>query len=133
MATGEFDEATLSPLPSQLQDYPQTIGKKGLECARTVKRVSKETGANFVITPNPNVRSIAENVDLPVKAPYVDPVEPGRGMECVLLETVKEAETVGPVINHAEHRDKITGIEFKVERCRKPGLDSIVCVDKIRI
>lgn len=114
--------------------YPQTIGMRGLEYARTVERVADETGASFVIAPQiPDIRLIAENVALPVTAPYVDPVEPGRGMGYVLLETIKEAGAVGVVINHAEHRDKITDIDFKIDRCRKLGLDSIVCVDNVRM
>lgn len=114
--------------------YPQTIGEKGLEYAKTVDEVKKETGTEFMVTPQiPDIRLISENTDLPTTAPYADAVKPGRGMGHILLETLKEAGAEGVVINHAEHRDKLSDIEFKIQRCKELELDSIICVDSIQM
>ncbi|MFC6872842.1 triose-phosphate isomerase [Halobellus marinus] len=112
--------------------YPGTTGEDGLEFARLIERVERETGANFVLTPQiPDIRLIAEETDLTVTAPYMDAVEPGRGMGRILPETIREAGAEGVVINHAENRETLADLARKIERCREVGLDSIVCVDSI--
>jgi len=112
--------------------YPETIGKKGLEYAKMVEKVKEEIGVEIVVIPQiPDIRLISENTNLSVIAPYADAVEPGRGMGYILLETIKEAGASGVIINHAEHPDKFSEISFKIKKCKKIGLDSLVCVDSI--
>ncbi|WEL20826.1 triose-phosphate isomerase [Halorhabdus sp. BNX81] len=114
--------------------YPGTWGEDGLALAGTIERVSEETGAPFVLTPQlPDLRSVARETDLPVFAPAVDPVEPGRGMGRLLPEALVEAGAVGAIINHAENRDTLADIETKIERCQTVGLDAIVCVDSVEM
>lgn len=112
--------------------YPGTWGEDGLALAETIERVSEETGANFVVTPQvPDVRLIARETDLPVFAPAVDPAEPGRGMGKLLPEALAEAGAVGAIINHAENRDTLADIETKIDRCQAVGLETVVCVDSV--
>jgi len=112
--------------------YPGTWGADGLALAEKVEQVSDETGANFVLTPQvPDIGLVARETDLPVTAPAVDPVEPGRGMGKLLPEALAEAGAVGAVINHAENRDTLADIERKIDRCQAVGLDAIVCVDSV--
>jgi triosephosphate isomerase len=114
--------------------YPGTGGADGLEFARMVERVERETGATFVLTPQlPDVRLIARETDLAVTAPAVHGVEAGRGMGRVLPETIREAGAAGAVINHAENRDTLADIDRKIERCREVGMDAIVCVDSVEM
>jgi len=114
--------------------YPGTWGTDGLALAETIERVSEETGANFVLTPQPpDLRLIARETELPVFAPAVDPVAPGRGMGKLLPEALEAAGAVGAVINHVENRDTLSDIETKVERCQAVGLDAIVCVDSVEM
>ncbi|WP_136687887.1 triose-phosphate isomerase [Halorhabdus amylolytica] len=112
--------------------YPGTVGTDGLALAETIERIGEETDASFVVTPQvPDLRLIASETDLPVFAPAVDPVSPGRGMGTLLPEALAEAGAAGAVINHAENRDTVADIETKIGRCRKVGLDAIVCVDSV--
>ncbi|CCQ32854.1 Triosephosphate isomerase protein [Halorhabdus tiamatea SARL4B] len=114
--------------------YPETWGEGGLALAETIERVGQETGANFVVTPQiPDVRLIARETDLPVFAPAVDPVEPGRGMGTLLPEALTAAGAVGAIINHAENRDTLADIETKIDRCEGVGLESVVCVDSVEM
>ncbi|MFB6128556.1 MAG: triose-phosphate isomerase [Halorhabdus sp.] len=114
--------------------YPGTWGTDGLALAETVERVGEETGATFVLTPQlPDLRLFAHETDLPVFAPAVDPVEPGRGMGKLLPEALAEAGAVGAIVNHAENRDTLADIERKIERCQAVGLDAIVCVDSVEM
>ena len=95
--------------------YPGTWGEDGLALAETIERVAEETGAPFVVTPQlPDLRLIARETALPVFAPAVDPVEPGRGMGALLPEALAEAGAVGAIVNHAENRDALADIEAKI-------------------
>lgn len=114
--------------------YPGTWGNSGLALARTIERIGAETGGQFVLTPQlPDLRLLARETTLPVTAPRVDPVAPGRGMSRILPEALQAAGADGAIINHAEARDTLDAVEGKVERCREVGLESIVCVDSVKM
>lgn len=114
--------------------YPGTGGQAGLDFAKSIDRIARETGVEFVLTPQtPDLRLIAAETDLTLTAPHVDPIEAGRGMGRILPETVRDAGALGAVINHAENRDTLTDVERKIDRCRDAGLDSIVCVDSVEM
>ena len=112
--------------------YPETWGTDGLALAETIERAGEATDATFVVTPQvPDVRLLAEATELPITAPAIDPVSPGRGMGKLLPETLAKAGAAGAVINHAENRETLSGIERSIERCQSVGLDAIVCVDSV--
>jgi triosephosphate isomerase len=99
-----------------------------------LEEVGKRTDTEFVLTPQlPDVRMIADKTDLDVLAPYIDAVEPGRGMGKILPETIADTGADGVVINHAENRDTLTDIVWKINRCRDLGMDSVVCVDSLEM
>jgi triosephosphate isomerase len=114
--------------------YPGTYGEAGLQFAKMIDRVRDETGAELTLTPQlPDIRLIARETDLTLTAPFVDAIEPGRGMGRILPEAVREAGAEGVVVNHAENRDTLTDVARKLDRCRAVGLDSIVCVDSVEM
>lgn len=114
--------------------YPGTAGEDGLEIANTIDRVQRESGVQFVVSPQtPDIRLIAENTELAIMAPYADAVEPGRGTGRVLVESVQKAGAEALSINHAEARDSFADIAFKIDRCKQAGLDSIVSVHSLEM
>lgn len=114
--------------------YPETWGNNALEFARTLESIESETGARFVLTPQViDLRMISEKTSLAVTAPYMDATEPGRGMGKILGEAVADAGADGVVINHAENRDSFADLVWKIERCRDLDIDSIVCIDSIKM
>jgi triosephosphate isomerase (TIM) len=114
--------------------YPGTFGEDALAFARLLETIESETDARFVLTPQiPDLRTIAAETDLSLTAPAMHPVEPGRGMGMILPETLADAGASGVVINHAENRDTLSDLVWKIERCRDLGMDSVVCVDSIEM
>ena len=114
--------------------YPGTHGADGRAFAELIERVGRETGAEFVLTPQvPDIRLAATATDLTLTAPAVDAVEPGRGMGRLLPEALREAGAAGAVINHAENRDTLADVAAKIRRCREVGMDSLVCVDGVEM
>ena len=136
--------------------YESGTGAKGLEMAKIVEKVSRESGIEMaVVVQAVDVRMIAEAVLVPVWCQHVDAMEYGAHTGWVLPEAVKEAGAVGVLLNHSEH--KVLGIQnpkfeirnpkqiqnskFKiqnegslfgnlnktVDRCREVGLKTLVC------
>lgn len=112
--------------------YPGTGGEEGLDLARSIERVQRETGVQFVLSPQlPDIRLVAEDTGLAIIAPVADAVEEGRGTGRVLIDTVRKAGADALSINHAESRDTYSDIAFKIRRCKEHGLDSMVSVHSI--
>ena len=108
-------------------------GRKALELAKTVEKVSKKSGVYFLFVPQlVDVRLITENVDIPVFAPNIDPIKPGRGLGRDLPEALKDAGVAGTILNHAERRRTLNEIEGCIRRAREVGLLTIVCCDSPR-
>lgn len=114
--------------------YPGTWGDDALSFARTIEAIEEETGARFVLTPQlPDLRRIVDETELSVTAPRIDATEPGRGMGRILPEAIADAEADGVVMNHAENRDSLSDLAWKIDRCRDLRMDSVVCVDSVRM
>lgn len=102
--------------------YAETIGKRGLEIAKTLDKFSKETGANIIIAVQPtDIRLIASEVSIPVWAQHMDPVDPGSKTGHITWEALKEAGAEGTLINHSENRVDHEFINNVVERMSDQG------------
>lgn len=105
-------------------------GKKALELAKVVEKVSKKSSVYFLFVPQlVDLRLISENIDIPVFAPNIDPIIPGRGLGRDLPEALKEAGAAGVILNHAERRKTLNEIESCIRRAGEVGLLTIVCCD----
>jgi|AntDeeMetagen681_2_1112603.scaffolds.fasta_scaffold08001_2 triosephosphate isomerase len=112
--------------------YEGTAGAAGLELAKTIEAVHRQTGATFVVAPQtPDVYRIAEETDLPVVAQSVDAVEAGRGNGRISLAAVAEAGAAGVLVNHPESPAEFSNVGDVVAGCADHGLESIVCVDSV--
>jgi len=114
--------------------YPETYGDYALSFAQLLEEIEAEIDARFVLTPQIlDLRTIAAETDVALTAPRMDATEPGRGMGKILPEALAAAGADGVVLNHAESRDTLADIAWKIERCRDLGMDSVVCVDSIEM
>jgi len=108
-------------------------GDKVLELARVAEAASLKYDIDvLLITPYTEIRRVAENCGrLIVIAPYMDTLQPGRGLADVLPEAIKAAGAKGVVINHCERPMSITAIKKTIDRARELELLSFVCADSI--
>jgi len=105
-------------------------GEKALKLARIADRIAREYDVCFIMIPQlVDLRMIAESVDIPVYAPNMDPIRPGRGHGHDLPEALKEAGAAGVMINHSERPKTLSEIDGCIRRAREIGLRIIVCCD----
>lgn len=114
--------------------YIESVGKRGLEIAKAAERISAETGVCIAVAPQfPDIRMIAEAVEIPVFAQHIDPVKPGSFTGHVLAEAVKDAGATGTLINHSERRLVLADIDEAVRRAKEAGLKTIVCSNNLEV
>ena len=83
-------------------------------------------------TPYADIRRVAENVkNVKVFAPHMDDIPVGRGLACVLGESLKAAGAVGVMLNHAERPLPVSTLARTMNRARQLELMTIVCADSM--
>ena len=115
-----------------VKTYAEATGKKALEIAEIMSKVAKETNANLAIAvQHPDIKIVADNVDIPVLAQHIDPIEPGSHTGWILAEAVKEAGAIGTLLNHSEHRLKLADIDTCIKLAKENELTTIVCSNNL--
>lgn len=112
------------------KSYSGGTGENAMELAKTADRVTEETGITMIVFVQfTDIADVVREVDIPVFAQHIDPVEPGAHTGHVLPEAVKSAGAVGSMINHCERRMTLNNIGKAIERAEEVGLVSLVCAD----
>ncbi|WP_457613620.1 triose-phosphate isomerase [Methanocaldococcus sp.] len=112
--------------------YAESIGKKGLEIAKIAEKISEESGIVIGVAPQfVDLRSIVENVEIPVYSQHVDNISPGSHTGHILPEAVKDCGCTGTLINHSERRMLLADIEAVINKCKNLELETIVCTNNI--
>ena len=103
----------------------------------TGKRLERLTQASGSLSGKAEIIFAVQPSDIPLAsrhvttfAQHVDAIEPGKHTGRILPESVKQAGAKGILINHYERRLPIRDIKANIERARRLGLRSIVCVSR---
>jgi triosephosphate isomerase len=106
-------------------------GEELIKIAVYAGRLAEEFDVDIIIDPQtvdiPEMAKRCQNIH--VFAQHMDGSPPGRGMGTVLPEALKAAGAAGAVLNHAEKRLSLTGLEMAICRGRELGLLTMVCAD----
>lgn len=115
-----------------LKAYPQALGEDSVEVSRDIAKVGDEKDVGVGVSPQyADLYRLTTEVDVPVFAQHVDPLEPGRGTGSLLPEAAKKAGADGSLVNHSERRLELDEIGSIVERLDKIGLTSVVCAEDV--
>ncbi len=110
--------------------YESATGRRALELAEIHQKVAKRENVSIgVCVQLADLHEIANEVEIPVFAQHVDPVNYGSNTGHVLPESVKRANAFGTLLNHSEHRISIETIKKSIERAKQAGLYTILCAD----
>lgn len=115
-----------------LKAYPQSLGKKSVQLSKDIAEAGEEKGVGVGVSPQyADLYRVTSQVDVPVYAQHVDPLEPGRGTGSLLPEGAKKAGSNGSLVNHSEKQLELEEIEKIVSRLDDLDLISIVCAEDV--
>lgn len=115
------------------KNYNETIGERGLLLSKTAEKIAKEIGVSIAVCPqNVDIRLTAQEVDIPVLAQHVDSNDFGSYTGNNLIEAIKESGAVGSLVNHSEHRLKLSDIEQIIEKSKRLDFYTCVCSNNIQ-
>lgn len=116
-----------------VKTYQEGTGKKSLELAKLMEKISEETGASLAIAVQAtDISLIAKETGIPVFAQHIDAIEYGSNTGWILPESIKEAGASGTLINHSEHQMKASEIDKCISRSHKIGLATIACANNVK-
>ena len=108
--------------------YLEATGKRAVDLSRKIEQVAQNSGVRIGVAPQfCDIAQIATQVQIPVFAQHIDPIDPGANTGHVLAESVKAAGGSGTLINHSERNIKLVDIQKSVEHARAAGLSTVVC------
>ena len=109
------------------------FGDQIMDLAHAADEAAEKYDVRVIFTtPYANIERVAASVRyLYVFAPHMDDIPVGRGLACVLPESVKAAGAVGVMLNHCERPLTTSVLSRTLKRAREVGLMSIVCADSM--
>ena len=112
--------------------YPEALGPKALELAKTCAKVEEDTGRSLAVAPSAfDVALVAKSVRIPVFAQHLDPTETGKATGWLPPEAALAAGAVGTIVNHSERKVAWEEMRDLIARCRTIGLEVVVCADDV--
>jgi triosephosphate isomerase len=108
--------------------YLEATGKRAVDLSRRIEKVAQGSGVKVGVAPQfCDIAQVATQVQIPVFAQHIDPIDPGANTGQVLAESIKAAGGSGTLINHSERTLKLVDIGKAVEHAREAGLSTVVC------
>lgn len=112
--------------------YPEALGPRALDLAKTCAVVAEETGRSIAIAPSAlDLAQVAGSVRLPVFAQHLDPVETGKATGWIPPEAALAAGAVGTLVNHSERKVAWEEMRDLIAKGRKLGLEVVACADDV--
>ena len=113
--------------------YPEVLGKRGWDLAKTCAKVAEDTGASVVIAPPlSDLAHIARLVHFPVFGQHAVTADAGAHTGWLPPEAVLEAGAAGTLLNHSERKIPHKNVAALVPRCERLGLEVIACADDLK-
>lgn len=111
------------------KNYKQ--GKDVLELAKKIEKAAKGKDV-IVCVPATDIHVIFSQTRLNVFAQHVNNKDAGSTTGFVTAENVADVGASGTLLNHSEHRIPFNVLREIMERCKRNGLKTLVCVESIR-
>lgn len=112
--------------------YLESTGEKALVLARALEQVAEETGVNMVAAPQgADLWRLSQEVEIPVLAQHIDPVDAGGHTGSMLTECAKDAGASGTLINHSEQRMELADIDTVIRKTTAVNMTSVVCTNNV--
>jgi len=118
-------------LAINFKTYDSAFGQKALLIGKSAEKVKKELNdiEIILIPPFTEIRTIIENIELPVYAQHADPYDYGAYTGWIPIRALKDLGVHGVLLNHSEHRLRLDEIVQTVMKAKTLGLRTLVCAD----
>jgi triosephosphate isomerase len=91
-----------------------------------------ETGVDIAVAvQGADLFRISQEVQIPVLAQHIDPVDAGGHTGSTLLECIKDAGASGTLINHSEKRIELADIDNIIKKTTMIDMTSVVCTNNV--
>lgn len=107
--------------------YRQGTGRNALKLAKVCDKVARQERARVIICVQAADICVSGKIGIPVFAQHIDAVEGGRKTGYVLAGDVRAEGAKGTLLNHSEHRMKLSDLKRAVRICRENRLRIIIC------
>lgn len=105
-------------------------GKDVLDLAKKIEKATK--GKEVVVcVPATDIHVVFSQTKLNVFAQHINNKDAENTTGFVTAESVKAVGASGTLLNHSEHKIPFSVLKKIMERCRKNGLKTLVCVESI--
>lgn len=110
--------------------YNTAVGENAVNLAQICERVAEEFSVSIGVAVQPvDIKKVSETVNIPVFSQHIDAIDYGSHTGWIHVDTIKYAGAAGSLINHSEHRLKLSDIDYNIAELRKRGLMSVVCTN----
>ena len=112
--------------------YREATGKNAVKLAKAIEEAAKRNERKVIVAVQAaDIFPISKAVKIPVFAQHVDGNSYGSFTGSVTAESIKANSAKGTILNHAEKRIVIKEIAAAIKNCKKLGLKTLVCTDKL--
>ena len=112
--------------------YPEALGSKAIDLARSCAKVGEEAGRSLAVAPCAlDLFMVAKSVRIPVFAQHLDPQETGKATGWIPPEAALAAGAVGTIVNHSERKVAWEEMRDLIGKCRELGLEVVTCADDV--
>jgi triosephosphate isomerase len=113
--------------------YETAFGEKGLAIALASDHVAREYEGSLdiiVAVPATEIARVSDAVEhVHVFGQHADAIKPGAHTGYIPLEALREAGAEGTIVNHSEHRLRLSDIDYIVRRATELGMLILACAD----
>lgn len=113
------------------KNYEEIAGDNAARLAAVAAAVARKYKIKIAISPPHQLLCAVKKYPGPILAQHVDNVKTGSTTGFVVPELLKKSKISGSLINHSEHRIPSKDISELVERLRRLGMISVVCVKNV--
>ena len=106
--------------------------KIGADALELIKKIEIYYNKAIVAVPPVDLASAVKSTTLQIYSQHVDFYESGRGTGFIIPEALLKAGVAGSLVNHSEHRLKLSDIKKTLKRCNEVGLKLIICSSSIK-
>lgn len=113
--------------------YKEGLGENDVAISKICNEVAKSSKFEIIIAVQvADIYKISREVSIKVIAQHIDFITPGANTGYILAEDVKENGAYGTLLNHSERRLDFDNLKRTLERAKKVGLKTFVCVKNIK-